>query len=253
MDEMEPVFRALADPNRRLLLDRLHERDSQTLIELQGHLQMTRFGVMKHLKLLEEAGLISTRKIGREKFHYINPVPIQMVYDRWVSKYAKPWARAVVGLKYALEDENVAETTTQMLQVYIKTSPEKLWQALTDGTITKLYYMGTSVESTWKPGASISYLMGDGSTMLDGEVLEVDPPRRLVTTFIPRWDPSVAPHTSKVTYEIEKKGESCRLLLTHEELLVGSPEATGVFDGWSQILSGLKTYLETGGTLVISD
>src|SRR3954465_10294128 len=139
MDEMEPVFKALADPNRRLLLDRLHERDGQTLLELQGYLPMTRFGVMKHLRLLEDAGLISTRKVGREKFHFLNPVPIQQVYDRWVSKYARPWAKAVVGLKYALEEESMietqapVETTSHVLQVFIRTTPERLWQALTDG------------------------------------------------------------------------------------------------------------------------
>lgn len=253
MDEMEPVFKALADPHRRLLLDRLHERDGQSLLELQGYLPMTRFGVMKHLKLLEEAGLISTRKVGREKFHYLNPVPIQQVYDRWVSKYAKPWAKAIVGLKYALEDLSVAETTSQVLQVFIKTTPEKLWQAITDGAITKLYYFGTSVQSTWEPGSPIKYLTPDGGTMLDGEIIESDPPRKLVTTFIPSWDESKSPYTSKVTYEIEQKGETCKLRLTHEDLIVGSPEATGVFEGWSQILSGLKTYLETGEPLQVGE
>src|SRR6478672_11746504 len=104
MDEMEPVFKALSDPHRRLLLDHLHERDGQTLLELQTYLpMMTRFGVMKHLKLLEEAGLISTRKIGREKFHYLNPVPIQLVYDRWITKYAAPRAEALSTLKSKLE------------------------------------------------------------------------------------------------------------------------------------------------------
>jgi uncharacterized protein YndB with AHSA1/START domain len=253
MDEMEPVFRALADPHRRLLLDHLHERDGQTLLELQGYLPMTRFGVMKHLKLLEEAGLVSTRKIGREKFHYLNPVPIQQVYDRWVSKYAKPWARALVGLKYALEETTVAETTSAVLQVFIKTTPEKLWQAITDGAITRLYYFGTSVESTFQPGAPIRYTTPDGFLMLDGEVLEADPPRKLVTTFIPHYDPTATPYTSKVTYEIEQKGESCKLKLTHEDLIVGTPDATNVFEGWSQILSGLKTYLETGEVLTVGD
>jgi uncharacterized protein YndB with AHSA1/START domain len=255
MDEMELVFKALADPHRRLLLDRLHERDGQTLLELQGYLPMTRFGVMKHLKLLEDAGLISTRKVGREKFHHLNPVPIQQLYDRWVSKYAKPWAKAIVGLKYALEESTVTqtaapvETTSHVMQVFIRTTPERLWQALTDGAITKLYYFGSSVDSTWEPGASITYRSPDGGTMLEGEVLEIDPPRKLVTTFLPRWDANPDPYTSKVTFEIEQAGEACKLVLTHEDLIVGTPEATGVFQGWSQILSSLKTYLETGEPL----
>ena len=260
MDEMELVFKALADPHRRLLLDRLHERDGQTLLELQGHLpMMTRFGVMKHLKLLEEAGLISSRKAGREKFHQLNPVPIQQLYDRWVSKYAKPWARAVAGLKYALEDEPMVgtiapvETTSHVLQIFIRTTPERLWQALTDGTITKLYFFGSSVESTWQPGAPVRHLAPNGEAMLEGEVLEIDPPRKLVTTFIPGYGLESEPYTSKVTYEIEQVGQACKLVLTHEDLIVGTPAATDVFHGWSQILSGLKTYLETGEPLVVGE
>jgi uncharacterized protein YndB with AHSA1/START domain/DNA-binding transcriptional ArsR family regulator len=255
MDEMELVFKALADPHRRLLLDRLHERDGRTLLELQGYLpMMTRFGVMKHLKLLEEAGLITTRKAGREKYHHLNPVPIQQLYDRWVSKYAKPWAAAVLGLKYALEEPSMVgtlapvETTSQVLQVFIRTTPDRLWQALTDGAITKLYFFGTSVDSTWEPGSPIRYLNSDGNATLDGKVLEIDPPRKLVTTFIPVWQGDDA-HTSKVTYEIEPVGDACRLMLTHEDLIVGGPDETSVFHGWSKILSSLKTYLETGEVL----
>ena len=103
---MEQVFKALADVNRRQLLDRLFERDGQTLGELQACLpQMTRFGVMKHLDVLEDAGLISTAKVGREKFHYLNPVPIQQIHERWVAKYAAPWASALGALKDELEEE----------------------------------------------------------------------------------------------------------------------------------------------------
>ena len=100
---MDEVFRALADPTRRGLLDRLHERDGQTLKELESELPMTRFGVMKHLRVLEDAGLVVARKRGREKFHYLNPVPIQLIHDRWVSKYAAPWAAGLAELKNQLE------------------------------------------------------------------------------------------------------------------------------------------------------
>jgi DNA-binding transcriptional ArsR family regulator len=100
---MDAVFRALADPTRRLLLDELYRRDGQTLTELESRVEMTRFGVMKHLKVLEEAHLVTTRRRGREKLHFLNPVPIQLVHDRWVSKYAEPWAATLSGLKNALE------------------------------------------------------------------------------------------------------------------------------------------------------
>jgi DNA-binding transcriptional ArsR family regulator len=103
---MDEVFKALADPTRRQLLDELYKRDGQTLTELESRLPMSRFGVMKHLKVLEEAHLVTTQKRGREKLHFLNPVPIRLVHDRWVSKYAEPWAATLTGLKRRLEDEN---------------------------------------------------------------------------------------------------------------------------------------------------
>jgi DNA-binding transcriptional ArsR family regulator len=106
---MDEVFKALADPTRRELLDQLFERDGQTLSALEGRLPMTRFGVMKHLKVLEEAGLVTTRKRGREKLHFLNPVPIRLVHDRWVSKYAEPWASALSSLKQDIENEGNEE------------------------------------------------------------------------------------------------------------------------------------------------
>jgi DNA-binding transcriptional ArsR family regulator len=102
---MDAVFRALADPTRRKLLDRLFEQNGQTLSALEGRLPMTRFGVMKHLKVLEAANLVTTRRRGREKLHFLNPVPIRLVHDRWVSKYAEPWAAALSGIKTELEEE----------------------------------------------------------------------------------------------------------------------------------------------------
>ncbi|HEX2708933.1 MAG TPA: helix-turn-helix domain-containing protein [Solirubrobacterales bacterium] len=103
---MDEVFRALADPTRRDLLDRLFERDGQSLSALEERLPMSRFGVMKHLRVLEGAGLVTTRRRGREKLHFLNPVPIRLVYERWVSKYAEPWASALTELKQELEEEN---------------------------------------------------------------------------------------------------------------------------------------------------
>src|SRR3954471_21574063 len=105
MRHMDEVFRALADPTRRSLLDELYREDGQTLSALEGRLPMTRFGVMKHLKLLEEAGLVATRRRGREKLHFLNPVPIRLIHDRWVSKYAEPWTATLAGLKDQLEED----------------------------------------------------------------------------------------------------------------------------------------------------
>lgn len=135
-DEMDTVFKALADPHRRLLLDLLFQRDGQTLWELQQRLPMTRFGCMKHLKVLEEAGLVTSHKVGREKFHYLNPVPIQLIQERWVNKYAEPWAHGLLGLKFTLEGTPMHQKPSRVYEIFIRSTPERLWQVLTDGEFT---------------------------------------------------------------------------------------------------------------------
>src|SRR6266567_593956 len=130
---MDDVFRALADPTRRSLLDELFKEDGQTLSALEERLPMTRFGVMKHLKVLEEAHLVTTRKRGREKLHFLNPVPIRLIHDRWVSKYAEPWAATLTGLKRELEEELMEK----VFEIYIKTTPERLWEAITDSELRR--------------------------------------------------------------------------------------------------------------------
>jgi uncharacterized protein YndB with AHSA1/START domain len=203
--------------------------------------------------------LLTTQKQGRETLHYLNTVPIQQVYDRWVSKYSARWASSLTELKYDLEAdemENSAEgKITHVFVVYIRTTPERLWQALTDGQLTSKYYFGTSVESDWQTGEAYRYLDDKGNSLVEGKVIESDPPRRLVTTFNPRWgdddDDADGFPESRVSYEIEQLGEVCKLTLTHSELTAGDPLTDGIFDGWSQILSGLKTLLETGSPLTL--
>lgn len=254
----ELVFKALADVNRRKLLDLLFLSDGRSLTDLESHLPMTRFGVMKHLRVLKDAGLVSTGKSGRETLHFLNPIPIQMVYDRWVSKYSKGWSRSLTELKYDLEETTMAEAarveiTKQLFEIYIKTTPESLWRAITEGELTKKYYFNTSVESEWKNGSEYRYKTSDGFNMLDGKVIESDPPRKLVTTFNPHWMPEVEGKfpESQVSYEIEAVGDLCKLTLIHEGLLAESAMTEGIFRGWSQILSSLKSLLETGKALTI--
>jgi uncharacterized protein YndB with AHSA1/START domain/DNA-binding transcriptional ArsR family regulator len=243
---MDEVFRALADPTRRSLLDELFEEDGQTLGALERRLPMTRFGVMKHLKVLEEAGLVVTRRRGREKLHFLNPVPIRLVHDRWVSKYAEPWAAALSELKHELEDD----VMEKVFEIYIKTTPERLWQAITDSDTRRKYNFGVGVESDWKTGSSYTgtHPRMPGGKLVEGENVEVDPPRRLVQTFTALWSDEVkAEGPSRVTWEIEPVEDSCRLRVIHDELREGAnPELYG---GWPQILSGLKTVLETGEPL----
>jgi len=242
---MDDVFRALADPTRRSLLDELFTDDGQTLSALEARLPMTRFGVMKHLKVLEEAGLVVTRKRGREKLHFLNPVPIRLVHDRWVSKYAEPWAAALTGLKSHLEDR----TMEKVFEIYIKTTPERLWQAITDPELRRKYNFGMGVESDWTPGSlyKSTHAQAPGP-LVEGENLEVDPPRRLVQTMTALWGDDVkAEGTSRVTWEIEAVGDSCRLVVTHDQLREGANDQ--LYGGWPMILSGLKTLLETGEEL----
>jgi uncharacterized protein YndB with AHSA1/START domain/predicted transcriptional regulator len=242
---MDDVFRALSDPTRRSLLDELFKEDGQTLTALEERLPMTRFGVMKHLKVLEDAGLVTTKKRGREKLHFLNPVPIRLVHDRWVSKYAEPWAATLSGLKHNLE-EKVME---KVFEVYIKTTPERLWEAITSPELRQKYTFGVGVESDWTTGSSYKAVHPEaGVTISEGENLEVDPPRRLVQSFNATWSEDVkAAGTSRVTWDIEQIEDSCRLTVTHDQL----PEDVNsqIYGGWPMILSGLKTLLETGETL----
>src|SRR5260370_18752286 len=150
MPEMDDVFRALADPTRRRLLDELFREDGQTLSALEGRLPMTRFGVMKHLRLLEKAGLVVTRRRGREKLHFLNAVPIRLIQDRWVSKYAEPWTAALSALKQRLE-----KTMEKVFDIYIKTTAERLWQAIINTEIRRKYNFGAVVNSDWTPGSRL--------------------------------------------------------------------------------------------------
>ena len=241
---MDEVFKALADPTRRSLLDELFRTDGQTLRALAERFEMTRFGVMKHLKQLEEAGLVVTRRRGREKLHFLNPVPIRLVHDRWVSKYAEPWAAGLSGLKTELE-----QSMEKVFEIYIRTTPDALWDAITDPEIRAKYNFGAGVRSDWTPGARLE--MGApkaGALLGEGEVLEVDRPRRLVHTMVALWGDDVKSEgASRVTWEIEPVGDSCRLLLTHDQLREGANDQ--LYGGWPMILSGLKTWLETGQLL----
>src|ERR1700687_994126 len=157
---MDAVFRALADPTRRSLLDELFKQDGQTLSALEERLPMTRFGVMKHLKLLEEAGLVVTKRRGREKLHFLNAVPIRLVHDRWVSKYAEPWTATLSGLKNRLEG-----TMEKDFEIYIQTTPERLWEAIVDPELRQQYTFGVRVESEWTPGSRYEGIAGPGAIL----------------------------------------------------------------------------------------
>ena len=252
MEDLEGAFGALADSHRRTLLDGLRERDGQTLGELELTLPaMTRFGVMKHLRVLEDAGLLTTRRDGRRKLHYLDPVPIRLIADRWISRYAAPLVDRMADVKHSVEAATAMTTTSapprHVYEVYIQAPAERVWQALTDSELTKQYYYGNTVESDWKPGSSLRYRNPDGSEAISCEILEADPPRRLVHSF---FFPSTEEPPSRVTWSLDARGPATLLTLEH-----GFESETSTYrsvaHGWVPILSGLKTLLETGKPIEI--
>ncbi|HVQ87136.1 MAG TPA: metalloregulator ArsR/SmtB family transcription factor [Actinomycetes bacterium] len=242
---MDEVFKALADPTRRSLLDELFRQDGQTLNALEERLPMSRFGVMKHLKQLESAGLVVTQRRGREKFHYLNPIPIRLIHDRWVSKYAEPWVATLTELKTELE-----KTMEKVFEIYIRTSPERLWEAITDPEIRAKYNFSAQVISDWTVGSRFQMSApGAPGPLGEGVNVEVVPPRRLVQTMVALWSDDVKNEgTSRITWEIEPIADnSCRLTVTHDQLRENANNE--LYGGWPMILSGLKTWLESGELL----
>jgi uncharacterized protein YndB with AHSA1/START domain/DNA-binding transcriptional ArsR family regulator len=259
----EGVFRALADPSRRLLLDRLRGRDGQTLTELTSVLSMTRFGVRKHLQVLEDAGLVTARKVGRERRHYLNPVPIQRVADRWVGRFRHA-AGLLADLTDALEATMPTDTTdaatepgappAHVLRTYIRTTPEQIWRAITETEFTLQYFFHSTIESTWEPGTPYTMAI-DGDVAIEGEVLEAEAPHRLVQSWRKHWDGEGDDvPTTRVTWEIEAQGSMCLLTVVHDGWSADDHSDTyqQVQGGWPLILSGLKTLLETGQPLAAS-
>jgi uncharacterized protein YndB with AHSA1/START domain/DNA-binding transcriptional ArsR family regulator len=247
-DEPSPddlVFKALADPTRRLLLDRLHQRNGQTLGELCTDLGMTRQAATQHLDVLEAANLVATLRRGREKLHHLNPVPLHEIQERWIDKFERPRLRALQAIKRRAEDPMVDRPSYRYV-TYIEATAERVWQALTDADLTASYWGHRNV-SDWRVGSSWSHRRTDGSDVDDivGTVEASDPPSRLVTTWADPNDAAAPP--SRVTYEIEPYGDIVRLTVTHEDLT--EHDLRDVSSGWPAVLSNLKSLLETGHVL----
>lgn len=258
---MDEVFRALADPSRRVLLDRLNQRNGQTLGELCDGLEMARQSVSKHLAVLAAAELVTTVWRGREKLHYLNAAPINGIAERWISRYDRGRVHALADLKSALEQSMTRPEF--VYTTYIHTTPERLWQALTDPAFTRRYW-GTTFESDWEVGSTMAWDQG-GMVVSDPEqvVLESDPYRRLVYTwhtFTPEFADAfgmsadvvaamAGERRSTVAFDIEPAGAMVRLTVVHGGFEPGSTVLESVSSGWPEILSSLKTLLETGQPL----
>lgn len=244
----DALFKALADPTRRALLDMLRETDGQTLSDLEGRLGMTRFGVMKHLKVLEAAHLVLVRRSGRFKHHYLNAVPLQEVIDRWMDPLVqKPMARMALDLKARLEGKPMTATTAIkpdfVLQTFIETSPEKLWEALTTGKIIGHYHFACSdVQGDFVQGGEIVFRTADGATMLTNRVTAIEHGKRIEFEFVPGWAGPDSP-ASRCVYLVEPAGGTTCLTVEHYAIPEGQD---GVREGWARYTAGLKTWLETG-------
>jgi DNA-binding transcriptional ArsR family regulator/uncharacterized protein YndB with AHSA1/START domain len=256
------VFRALADPSRRQLLDRLNARNGQNLRELSEGLGMTRQSVSKHLAILEDANLVTAIRQGREKLHYLNPAPINEIAERWINRYDQERVRALSDLKRALEEAPV-DRPQFVYTTYIKTTPERLWQALTEPSFTRRWWQ-TTFETDWAVGSTMVW-DNHGVIIADPEqiVLEAEPYRRLAYrwhTFTPElrdrfefgddvFGKLASERRSRVSFDIEPMDELVRLTVVHDDFEPGSTAATMVQNGWPVFLSSLKTLLETGEPL----
>jgi DNA-binding transcriptional ArsR family regulator/uncharacterized protein YndB with AHSA1/START domain len=275
VQHMDAVFRALRDPARRRLLDRLNEHNGLTLSELCADMGMTRQSVSKHLDVLEEAGLVTTSRRGREKLHFLNAAPINDIADRWIHHYDRTRAEALADLKTALEDtpmDQQREQTTFVYKTFIQTTPEKVWQGLTDPTFTERYWRhpvsgGVSYRTDWQKESRYDVAYDQVGLVISGPeqvILESDPPRRLAYTwhtFTPEWaaahgvDDATAASwrsesRSKVAFDIEEAGEGVvKLTVVHDGFAPGSAVLEGVRGGWPAVIASLKTLLETGAAL----
>jgi uncharacterized protein YndB with AHSA1/START domain len=205
---------------------------------------------MNHLSVLEDGGLVATTKVGRDKYHYLNPVPIRLVHDRWITKFTEPTAAALAQLTTNLEKGAPMTTPTHIHETYIKCTPEAAWQAIVDGDQTVRYYYGTRVESDWEVGSPIRYHSPGGDIVADGEILAIDEPKSLEMTFHPHWDATLeAEGASHMAWLIDTKNGLTRVRCEYYDLATDSASYADFVEGIPFIIAGMKTVLETGQPL----
>jgi len=248
---IDAVFKALADPTRRLLLDRLRQQNGQTLGELCERLDMARQSATQHLDVLVRADLVTVVRRGRERLHYLNPAPIHDIEERWISGFEKPRLRTISAIKNRAEEyamtEAATEVPTYVYVTYIRARAEQVWQALTDADLTARYWGHANV-SDWNPGSIWEHRRTDGSGRVDmvGRVVRVEAPTRLVITFGEPGPAGVG--ASVVTFLVEPHEDIVRLTVTHENL-ADRTALHEISHGWPAVLANLKSLLETGEAL----
>ncbi|WP_307853078.1 metalloregulator ArsR/SmtB family transcription factor [Kitasatospora sp. RG8] len=249
----DAAFKALADPTRRLLLDRLREHNGQTLGELCEHLAMARQSATQHLDVLAQANLVTVVRRGRERLHYLNPAPIHEIEERWISKFDRPRLQALSAIRNLAEEYAMANAPTSVptyvYVTYIRANAEQVWQALTDADLTARYWAHANV-SDWQPGSAWEHRRVDGSGRVDvvGKVLRAEPPTLLSITFEDSPDAEAPREPSVVTFLVEPHEDIVRLTVTHENL-PNVEMLNGISRGWPAVLANLKSLLETGDVL----
>jgi len=259
---MDSVFKALADPSRRRLLDRLNAHGGQNLRELCAGLDMARQSVSKHLAILEAANLVTTVRRGREKLHFLNAAPINDISDRWINRFDHDRIAALSDLKRALENTPMpAQRPEFVYTTYIRTTPERLWQALTEPAFTERYWEGVAFETDWNPGSTMTLVQkGVRIAHPDQVVLESDPFRRLSYTwhtYTPEWArvhglseelaaDLAKERRSKVSFDIEPLDDVVKLTVVHDDFDPDGKLVAMASQGWPRVLADLKTLLETG-------
>ncbi|PRY78280.1 DNA-binding transcriptional ArsR family regulator [Yoonia maritima] len=243
---MDKIFKALNDPARRALLDSLRKQDGQSLSDLEQVLSLSRFGVMKHLKSLEDAGLIVTRKQGRFKYHYLNALPLQELMDRWVAPFLQPQARALTELKQKLERDTKMGKPDFMMQTFIRCTQDALWSALTEADQMAAYHFACNVvQGNAAVDQPTAFILPNGEAMLRQVTTALDPKTRIAMTFEPLFMGPNAP-SSHMVYLIEDQCGQCKLTIEHYDI---APGQEGFAEGWARLAASLKSYLETGAAL----
>lgn len=244
---MDNIFNALGDKSRRYLLDLLYERNGQSLTELSSKLDMSRQAVTKHLKLLEAAGLVTPIWKGKEKLHYLNPVPLRLIYSRWISKFDENRIAGLYDLKDSLENYTQEVKMKGFLyQIVIASSPEKVWEAITKPEFTQKFWFGRSVISDWSIGSAVTVVTPEGQEEVNGKVLEFDPYKRLSYTW--KTPDVTVEDATTVVFELQAMGPMVKLTILHD-IDAESAKFEQAAAGWTIILCGLKTFLETGAPM----
>ena len=255
--DLDSVFKALADPTRRGILDALRLENGQSLRELCEGASMARQSLTQHLDLLVEANLVVVIRQGRERRHYLNPHPIHEMHQRWTREFEHKHFDAIDAVKHNAEESamNTDNDFPDYVYVtYIRADRQTVWNALTDATITPIYWAGIANVSDWQVGSEWTHRKGGdptGDYDIWGKVIESRPPEKLVFTFQPAAQ-NLQDEGSIVTYALEVEGESTKLTVTHTNL-PDRDMLNGISQGWPAILASLKSYLETGDSLAYGE